>query len=118
MVFGGGETLEHRVNHLEALRRLQEETGGFTAFTPAAFQMHGAASSIPGWEEATGVEYLRTLAISRMYLDNIENVQANLETQGLKVLQMGLRFGGNDVGSVRRLRRGAARGSPRKICGG
>jgi cyclic dehypoxanthinyl futalosine synthase len=99
MVFGGGETLEHRINHLEALRQLQEETGGFTAFTPSAFQMDSAAT-IPGWEEVTGVEYLKTLAISRMYLDNIENVQANLETQGLKVLQMGLRFGGNDVGSV------------------
>jgi cyclic dehypoxanthinyl futalosine synthase len=99
MVFGGGETLEHRVNHLEALRRLQEETGGFTAFTPSAFQM-ASTVTIPGWEEATGVEYLKTLAICRMYLDNIENVQANLETQGLKVLQMGLRFGGNDVGSV------------------
>jgi cyclic dehypoxanthinyl futalosine synthase len=99
MVFGGGETLEHRVNHLEALRQLQEETGGFTSFTPSAYQMDSAVT-IPGWEEATGVEYLKTLAISRMYLDNIENVQANLETQGLKVLQMGLRFGGNDVGSV------------------
>jgi cyclic dehypoxanthinyl futalosine synthase len=53
-----------------------------------------------GFEEATAVEYLKTLAISRMYLDNIENLQSNLETQGLKVLQVGLRFGGNDVGSV------------------
>ncbi len=53
-----------------------------------------------GFEEATAVEYLKTLAVSRMVLDNIENVQADLETQGLKVLQMGLRFGGNDVGSV------------------
>ena len=53
-----------------------------------------------GFEEATAVEYLKTLAISRMYLDIIENVQSNLETQGLKVLQVGLRFGGNDVGSV------------------
>ena len=110
MVFGGGETMEHRVNHLEAVRRLQEETGGFTAFTPSAFQMLGSAASIPGWEEATGVEYLKTLAISRMYLDNIENVQANLETQGLKVLQMGLRFGGNDVGSVPEAAPGSGKG--------
>jgi cyclic dehypoxanthinyl futalosine synthase len=99
-MFGGGETMEHRVHHLEAVRRLQEETGGFAAFTPFAFQPKGSAATIEGWEEATGVEYLKTLAISRIYLENIENVQSNLETQGLKVLQMGLRFGGNDVGSV------------------
>jgi cyclic dehypoxanthinyl futalosine synthase len=100
MMFGGGETIEHRVRHLEVVRRLQEETGGFAAFTPFAFQPKGSAATIEGWEEATGVEYLKTLAISRIYLENIENVQSNLETQGLKVLQMGLRFGGNDVGSV------------------
>jgi cyclic dehypoxanthinyl futalosine synthase len=98
MTFGRGETIDHRVNHLEALRRLQEETGGFTSFTPLNFASQSAAVS--GFEEATAVEYLKTLAISRMYLDNIENVQSNLETQGLKVLQVGLRFGGNDVGSV------------------
>jgi cyclic dehypoxanthinyl futalosine synthase len=92
--------MEHRVHHLEAVRRLQEETGGFAAFTPFAFQPKGTAATVEGWEEATGVEYLKTLAISRIYLENIENVQSNLETQGLKVLQMGLRFGGNDVGSV------------------
>jgi cyclic dehypoxanthinyl futalosine synthase len=100
MMFGGGETMEHRVHHLEVVRRLQEETGGFAAFTPFAFQPKGSAATIEGWEEATGVEYLKTLAISRIYLENVENVQSNLETQGLKVLQMGLRFGGNDVGSV------------------
>jgi cyclic dehypoxanthinyl futalosine synthase len=98
MTFGGGETLEHRMNHLEAVRRLQEETGGFTAFTPWSFAPQGSA--LHGFEEATAVEYLKTLAISRMYLNNVENVQSNLETQGLKVLQVGLRFGGNDVGSV------------------
>jgi cyclic dehypoxanthinyl futalosine synthase len=98
MTFGSGETFEHRVNHLEAVRQLQEETGGFASFTPLSFVPYGSAMS--GFEEATAVEYLKTLAISRMYLDNIENVQSNLETQGLKVLQVGLRFGGNDVGSV------------------
>ena len=98
MTFGSGETLEHRMNHLDAVRRLQEETGGFTSFTPLSFAPQSAA--ISGFEEATAVEYLKTLAISRMFLDNIENVQSNLETQGLKVLQVGLRFGGNDVGSV------------------
>jgi len=98
MTFGSGETFEHRMNHLDAVRRLQEETGGFNSFTPLSFAPQSAAVS--GFEEATAVEYLKTLAISRMFLDNIENVQSNLETQGLKVLQVGLRFGGNDVGSI------------------
>jgi cyclic dehypoxanthinyl futalosine synthase len=86
------------MNHLEAVRHLQEETGGFASFTPQSFATQSTAVS--GFEEATAVEYLKTLAISRMYLDNVGNVQSNLETQGLKVLQVGLRFGGNDAGSV------------------
>jgi cyclic dehypoxanthinyl futalosine synthase len=98
MIFGGGETFEHRLNHLQTVRQLQEETGGFTSFTPWSFAPQG--SMLNGFEEATAVEYLKTLAISRMYLNDVENVQSNLETQGLKVLQVGLRFGGNDVGSV------------------
>jgi cyclic dehypoxanthinyl futalosine synthase len=98
MTFGAGETFEHRVNHLQAMRQLQEETGGFTSFTPSTFSTQ--SSTVPGFEEATAVEYLKTLAISRMYLDNVENVQSSLETQGLKVLQVGLRFGANDAGSV------------------
>jgi cyclic dehypoxanthinyl futalosine synthase len=77
---------------------LQEETGGFASFTPWSFAPR--SSTLNGFEEATAVEYLKTLAISRMYLNNVENVQSNLETQGLKVLQVGLRFGGNDAGSV------------------
>lgn len=100
MMFGVGETVEHRVNHFEVVRRLQEETGGFTAFIPWSFQPNNTALGGRGWDEATSVEYLKTLAISRMVLDNIENVQSSWVTQGLKVLQMGLRFGGNDVGSV------------------
>jgi cyclic dehypoxanthinyl futalosine synthase len=103
MAFGSGETFEHRMNHLEAVRRLQEETGGFASFTPWSFSVQSFApqsSAVSGFEEATAVEYLKMLAISRMYLDNVGNVQSNLETQGLKVLQVGLRFGGNDVGSV------------------
>src|ERR1700723_2628292 len=99
MMFGWGETFEQRINHFEVVRRLQEETGGFTAFIPWSFQPGNTAMGGRGWDEATSVEYLKTLAISRMYLDNIENVQASWVTQGLKVLQMGLRFGGNDVGS-------------------
>jgi cyclic dehypoxanthinyl futalosine synthase len=93
MPFGNGETSEQRINHLVALRELQQETAGFTAFTPIA-------SSAQAPDDPTAVEYLKTLAISRLYLDNIPNIQASLDTQGLKVLQMGLRFGANDAGSL------------------
>ncbi len=100
MMFGVGETYEQRINHFDVVRRLQEETGGFTAFIPWSFQPKHTALGGRGWDEATSVEYLKVLAISRLYLDNIENVQASWVTQGLKVLEMGLHFGGNDVGSV------------------
>ena len=99
MIFGVGETMADRIDHLEILRTLQEETGGFTAFTPLAAQP-GVAVIPSAVAEPTAVEYLTTLAVSRLYLDNIENLQGSWRTQGLKVLQMGLRFGGNDVGSV------------------
>jgi len=98
MTFGSGETFEHRVNHLQSLRQLQNETGGFTSFTPSTSSAR--SSTAQGFEEATAVEYLKTLAISRMYLDNVDNIQSNMETQGLKVLQVSLRFGANDAGSV------------------
>ncbi len=100
MMFGCGETLEERVNHLEAVRRLQEETGGFTAFIPWTFQKENTALGRSVREEATAVEYLKTLAVSRLYLENILNVQASWVTQGLKLCQVALRFGANDVGSV------------------
>jgi len=100
MMFGVGETFEQRVSHFEVVRRLQEETGGFTAFIPWSFQPGNTALGGRGWDEATSVEYLKVLAISRLYLDNIDNVQASWVTQGLKVLELGLHFGGNDVGSV------------------
>ena len=100
MMFGVGESFEHRVNHLECLYELQEETGGFTAFIPWTFQPANTALGGRKWDEATAVEYLKNLAISRLYLSNFENVQSSWVTQGLKVCQLGLRFGGNDVGSV------------------
>ena len=100
MMFGVGETFEHRVNHFQVIHDLQQETGGFTAFIPWTFQPKNTALGGRKWDEATSVEYLKLLAISRLFLDNIENVQASWVTQGLKVLQLGLRFGGNDVGSV------------------
>jgi cyclic dehypoxanthinyl futalosine synthase len=100
MMFGVGETLEHRVNHLQRIYDLQQDTGGFTAFIPWTFQPHHTALGGRGWDEATAVEYLKTLAVSRLFLDNFVNVQSSWVTQGLKVCQLGLRFGGNDVGSV------------------
>src|ERR1700756_3919591 len=98
MMFGCGETLEQRMNHLELVRNLQAETGGFTAFIPWTFQRENTSLGHFIKEEATAVEYLQTLAISRIYLDNIENVQSSWVTQGLKTCQLGLRFGGNDGG--------------------
>ena len=100
MMFGCGETLEERVNHFEVVRRIQEETGGFTAFIPWTFQKENTALGHSVREEATAVEYLKTLAVSRLYLENILNVQASWVTQGLKLCQIALRFGANDVGSI------------------
>lgn len=100
MMFGCGETLEQRMNHLETIRRIQEETGGFTAFIPWSFQRENTSLGRFVKEEATAAEYLKTLAISRIYLDNVLNVQSSWVTQGLKTCQIGLRFGGNDVGSI------------------
>jgi len=100
MMFGCGETLEQRMNHLDIIRSIQAETGGFTAFIPWTFQRENTSLGRFIKEEATAVEYLKTLAISRLYLDNILNVQSSWVTQGLKTCQLGLRFGGNDVGSI------------------
>jgi len=100
MMFGCGETLEQRLHHLEVVRRIQEDTGGFTAFIPWTFQRENTSLGRFVKEEATAVEYLKTLAISRLYLDNFLNVQSSWVTQGLKLCQVGLRFGGNDVGSI------------------
>jgi cyclic dehypoxanthinyl futalosine synthase len=100
MMFGCGETLEQRMHHLEIVREIQEDTGGFTAFIPWTFQRENTSLGRFVKEEATAVEYLQNLAISRIYLDNIDNVQSSWVTQGLKTCQLGLRFGGNDVGSI------------------
>jgi cyclic dehypoxanthinyl futalosine synthase len=96
MVFGWEETIEQRVDLLEAVRRLQEETGGFAAFLPVA----AAAPGGRDLDGVTAVERLKTLAVSRMFLDNVENVQTSGSGQGLKVLQTGLHFGANDAGAV------------------
>jgi cyclic dehypoxanthinyl futalosine synthase len=100
MMFGTGETIEQRMNHFDIVRQIQEDTGGFTAFIPWAFQREHTSLGRFVKEEATAVEYLKMLALSRLYFENIPNVQSSWVTPGLKTCQVGLRFGGNDVGSV------------------
>jgi cyclic dehypoxanthinyl futalosine synthase len=100
MMFGCGETIEQRLNHFDIVRQIQEDTGGFTAFIPWSFQRENTSLGRFVKEEATAVEYLKTLAISRLYLTNILNIQSSWVTPGLKTCQVGLRFGGNDVGSI------------------
>jgi cyclic dehypoxanthinyl futalosine synthase len=100
MMFGTGETIEERMNHFDIVRRMQEESGMFTAFIPWSFQRENTSLGRFVKEEATAVEYLKMLALSRIYLDNILNIQSSWVTPGLKTCQLGLRFGGNDVGSI------------------
>src|SRR5216117_4403159 len=97
MMYGTVETDEERLEHLFRLRELQDETGGFTAFIAWSYQPDHTEL---GGAEATGVDYLRTLAISRIVLDNFDNLQASWVTQGVKVGQLSLAFGANDMGSV------------------
>jgi cyclic dehypoxanthinyl futalosine synthase len=99
MMFGSVESLEDRVEHLRAIRELQDETGGFRAFIPWSFQP-GRTSLEGSTEQATGVDYLMTLAVSRLYLDNVPHIQASWVTQGLKMGQVALRFGADDLGST------------------
>jgi cyclic dehypoxanthinyl futalosine synthase len=97
MMFGHEEEPHHRLDHLMALRDLQDRTGGFTAFIPWAFQPNN--TSIQRSPE-TAVSYLRLLAISRLVLDNFDNLQASWVTMGPKVAQLALQFGANDFGST------------------
>ena len=121
MMFGSVETPEDIITHLDLIRQLQDRTGGFTAFIPWSFQPGNtelgnsgsglkmsrmtkktkpqSPTSNPSYA-ATAVEYLRVLALSRIYLDNVENIQASWVTQGLKLAQVALRFGANDFGST------------------
>ena len=128
MMFGSIETPEDIITHLQAIRELQDRTGGFTAFIPWSFQPGNTelqksrraeerkvrrtsdhksrtTSGLPGFRAskltpATAVEYLKVLALSRIYLDNVDNIQASWVTQGLKLAQVALRFGANDFGST------------------
>ena len=100
MMFGIGDRVEHRVRHLERIRDLQDETGGFTAFIPWTFQRENTALGRRIKDEPTGIDYLKMLSVSRLFLDNIENFQSSWLTQGLKLGQVALRFGANDMGSI------------------
>ena len=99
MMFGCGEEYRHRVNHLKRLRRIQEDTGGFTAFIPWMFAPENTALGRKV-AEATAFDYLKTLAISRLYLDNVDHIQSSWLTPGIKICQIGLQFGADDVGST------------------
>jgi cyclic dehypoxanthinyl futalosine synthase len=105
MVFGHVETLEERIEHLGRVRNLQDETGGFLSFIAWPFQAGHTdlllGGGLPaGWRPATGAEYLRMVAVARLFLDNIANVQASWVTMGPKIGQVALRFGANDLGST------------------
>ncbi|HEX5035032.1 MAG TPA: cyclic dehypoxanthinyl futalosine synthase [bacterium] len=97
MMFGHVESLEDRVEHLRQLRELQDRTGGFFAFIPWTYV---PGNSPMGGESVGGHEYLKTLAICRLYLDNFKNIQISWLTQGVKVAQIAMSFGGNDMGST------------------
>ena len=98
MMFGHVETLAERIEHFERVRQLQDETGGFTAFISWTFQPDNTdMDHIP---PAGAFEYLKTQAVSRLYLDNVPNIQSSWVTQGEKVGQMALKFGANDMGSL------------------
>jgi cyclic dehypoxanthinyl futalosine synthase len=98
MMFGHVETLAERIEHLERLRELQDETGGFTAFICWTFQPeHTDMADI---RPAGAFEYLKTNAVARLYLDNFANIQSSWVTQGLKIGQLALLYGANDMGSL------------------
>ena len=100
MMFGIGDRVVHRVRHLQRVRDLQDETGGFTAFIPWTFQRENTALGRRIKEEPTGIDYLKMLSVSRLFLDNIEHLQSSWLTQGLRLGQVALRFGADDMGSI------------------
>jgi cyclic dehypoxanthinyl futalosine synthase len=100
MMFGIGDNVGHRVKHLQRVRDVQDETGGFTAFIPWTFQRENTALGRKITEEPTGIDYLKMLAVSRIFFDNIEHIQASWLTQGIRLGQASLRFGADDMGSI------------------
>jgi cyclic dehypoxanthinyl futalosine synthase len=101
MMFGSIENTDHRLEHLVKIRSLQDETGGFTAFIPWTFQPeNNRLGKKVNYKKATAHEYIQTVAISRLMLDNIPNIQASWVTMGPETAQISLRFGVNDFGSL------------------
>jgi 2-iminoacetate synthase ThiH len=99
MMFGVGETYAQRVEHMRVVRDLQDRTGGFTAWIPWTFQKEN--TELDGKvDEAGGFEYLKTLAVSRLFLDNVTHVQGSWVTQGPKIGHVSLSFGADDLGSI------------------
>jgi cyclic dehypoxanthinyl futalosine synthase len=97
MMYGSVDTLEDRVEHLQKLRDLQDETGGFRAFIAWNYQPDGTEL---GGTRASAFDYMRTIAVSRIFLDNFDNIQASWVTQGPRIGQLSLRYGVNDFGST------------------
>jgi cyclic dehypoxanthinyl futalosine synthase len=89
------ETIKERIGHLDKIRDLQDRTGGFDAFIPWPMQLKNTSLEI--FSSAGSVEFLKTIAISRIYLDNIPNIQSSWLTMGRKLAQLALRFGANDL---------------------
>jgi|SRR6185312_15088436 len=98
MMYGMGETIEARIEHFQRVRDLQDETGGFTAFISWTFQHDH--TEMPDVPETYAEEYLRTLAVSRLFLDNVVHFQTSWVTQGKKIGQIALSFGADDMGSI------------------
>lgn len=97
MVIGFGETMAQRIAHMEKVRRLQDETGGFRAFITWTFQPGHTAL---GGEKTSGWDYMKTLAMTRLYMDNIAHIQGSWVTQGERIGQLTLGFGADDLGSI------------------
>lgn len=100
MMFGIGDNVSHRVKHLQRVRDVQDETGGFTAFIPWTFQRENTALGRKITEEPTGIDYLKMLAVSRIFFDNIQHIQSSWLTQGIRLGQAALGFGADDMGSI------------------
>jgi len=100
MMFGIGDNISHRVRHLQRIRDLQDETGGFLAFISWTFQRENTALGRKIKEEPTGIDYLKMVAVSRLFLDNVQHIQSSWLTQGLRLGQTALRFGADDMGSI------------------
>ncbi|MGI8469113.1 MAG: cyclic dehypoxanthinyl futalosine synthase [Pyrinomonadaceae bacterium] len=100
MMFGIGDNVSHRVKHLQRIRDVQDETGGFTAFIPWTFQRENTALGRKITEEPTGIDYLKMVSVARLFLDNVRHIQSSWLTQGLRLGQTALRFGADDMGSI------------------